>query len=216
VAKLRSANVLNDESILVISADHGEDFRDHDVEIRRGDGLVVRGHHHGHSTYNELVHVPLAIRAPGRLPAGARVATTVRSIDVLPTLVELAGIKATPNQFEGTSLVALARGNAEAAPRISFAERVYYGLAWNSAQNDAAKRVMRTSADSVVSYEDWDQRTQLHESIPLAAPDPELAQQLAAFMQRMDAEAKKTGVTDSGVSLDQESEEQLKALGYVQ
>jgi arylsulfatase A-like enzyme len=216
VARLRSANVLNDESIVVISADHGEDFRDHDVEIRRGDGLVVRGHHHGHSTYNELVHVPLAIRAPGRLPAGARVATTVRSIDVLPTLVELAGIKATPNQFEGTSLVALARGNAEAAPRISFAERVYYGLAWNSAQNDAAKRVMRTSADSVVSYEDWDQRTQLHESIPLTAPDPALTQQLAAFMQRMESEARKAGVTESGVSLDRESQEQLKALGYVQ
>jgi arylsulfatase A-like enzyme len=215
-AKLRSAGVLNDDSILVISADHGEDFRDHDVEIVRGDGIRVRGHHHGHSTYNELVHVPLAIRAPGRLPAGARVTTTVRSIDVLPTLVELAGINATPNQFEGTSLVALARGDAEAAPRISFAERVYYGLAWNSAQHDAAKRVMRTSPDSVVSYEDWDQRTQLHESIP-APPDPELSQQLAAFMQRMEAEAKRSGgVGGRSPSLDRESEEQLKVLGYVQ
>jgi hypothetical protein len=75
---------------------------------------------------------------------------------------------------------------------------------------------MRTSADSVVSYEDWDQRTQLPESIPLAAPDPALTQQLAAFMQRMESEARKAGVTESGVLLDRESQEQLKALGYVQ
>ncbi|HKX45255.1 MAG TPA: sulfatase, partial [Planctomycetota bacterium] len=70
---------IDDETALVLLSDHGEEFWEH--------GSVL----HSHSLYQELVHVPLIFSLPGGRAAGARVAETVRLIDVAPTLLELLG-----------------------------------------------------------------------------------------------------------------------------
>lgn len=71
------ARGLWDDALVVLVADHGEALGEH--------------HRWGHGTHawqNQLA-VPLIVRWPGHLPAGARVAATVRLIDVLPTLAGL-------------------------------------------------------------------------------------------------------------------------------
>jgi choline-sulfatase len=109
---------LDRDTIFVLSADHGEELLDHG-------GLL-----HGYTLYDELVHVPLLLRYPARFPAGGRVVESpVRLIDILPTILELAGIPA-PEGFEGKSLVALLAGGnpQEAQEDIFFSASCVPGL----------------------------------------------------------------------------------------
>ncbi len=98
-ADLRAAGV-DRSSIQVILSDHGEGFWEHD-------GLEE----HGNSLYNELLRIPLILRAPGRLPAGRSVTDLVGIVDVLPTLLDLVGAEA-PEHCRGTSLLDTLAGEA--------------------------------------------------------------------------------------------------------
>lgn len=109
VEGLRARGTL-DSTILVVTADHGEHFGEH--------GL--RGH--GNSLYRELLHVPLVIRAPGRVPSGARVARVVSLRDVPATLLDLAGVQAP--EVTGHSLAPLAQAAGAAARAGAVAARV--------------------------------------------------------------------------------------------
>lgn len=96
---LESENLL-DTTIVVVTSDHGESLYEH--------GLA------GHSSlYDHDLLVPLVISAPLDSARGRRVAAQVRSVDVAPTLVQLARL-ATLDTVDGSSLVPLLRG--EAAP----------------------------------------------------------------------------------------------------
>lgn len=75
--------------IVVVTADHGEEFHDHG------------GVYHGSSLYEEQVHVPLIVNAPGVGPA--RVQQPVESIDVAPTLLGMLAIER-PLSMRGTDL----------------------------------------------------------------------------------------------------------------
>jgi arylsulfatase A-like enzyme len=87
LAQLRERGEL-DNTIIVITADHGEHFGDH--------GLYL----HGNSLYEPLIHVPLVVVWPGHLPAGRRVSTPVSLAGLPNTVQELTGGQPT---FPGTS-----------------------------------------------------------------------------------------------------------------
>lgn len=80
-----------DRTIVVVSADHGEEFWEH--------GRFF----HGQSLYDELLHVPLLVRLPGGAHAGTVVERPVRTIDIAPTLLDWAGLPPPPG-FTGRSL----------------------------------------------------------------------------------------------------------------
>ena len=68
-----------DRTIVVVTADHGELFEQH--------GLSG----HANSLYLDLLHVPLMIRYPARVPAGVRIAAPVSLRDLSTTLIDLSG-----------------------------------------------------------------------------------------------------------------------------
>ena len=80
-------------TIVVLTGDHGEAFQEHFVL--------------GHTVhlYDEMVHVPLMVRWPGRVRGGAVSDTPVGLIDLTPTLLDLAGVAHHASAFEGRSLV---------------------------------------------------------------------------------------------------------------
>jgi arylsulfatase A-like enzyme len=84
-------------TILVITADHGEEFFEHG---QKG---------HQHSLYDEVIRIPLVFVWPGHLPAGIAIQDQVRLIDVMPTLLALAGVQ-DPPRTEGRDLSPLMRG----------------------------------------------------------------------------------------------------------
>lgn len=89
---------LLENTIVVVTADHGDDLYEPGVTL--GHGLGFNGADHS-------FHIPLAIRAPGVAPS--EIASQVRSIDIAPTLLELVGADV-PSGWEGRSLAPWMRG----------------------------------------------------------------------------------------------------------
>lgn len=87
-------------TIVVLLADHGEEFLDH--------GALG----HGNTLYEEMLHVPLVVRAPGIAPR--RVTDLARQIDVLPTVLDLVGLPLPP-AIAGRSLVPALGGRSMAS-----------------------------------------------------------------------------------------------------
>ena len=78
------AEGLLEDTLVVITSDHGEEFFDH--------GEV----NHAMTQYQELVRVPLILLGPG-VPAGARVATPVSLVDLMPTSFAYLGLPLPPD-----------------------------------------------------------------------------------------------------------------------
>jgi len=96
-----------DETIVVITSDHGETLYDHECWFD----------HHG--IYDNVLHVPLIIRYPGKIPAGKRVSGYNQHKDLVPTLLDLAEIETPGVCFDGSSLVPMALGQ-EASKESEF------------------------------------------------------------------------------------------------
>jgi arylsulfatase A-like enzyme len=78
-----------DNTLILVTSDHGEQLGEHDL------------FNHGNSLYRPLVHVPLVIRHPGRVPAGVRVSQPVTVKDIPRTILASVGIH---TAFPGQSL----------------------------------------------------------------------------------------------------------------
>ncbi len=104
------AKGLYDRTVVVITGDHGEGFGEHNIE------------RHGYHLYAAQTKVPLIIRVPG-LPA-RHTATPAGHVDILPTLVDLAG-GAPKAEMMGESLVGVLAGPAGDRPRTIFQQLSY-------------------------------------------------------------------------------------------
>jgi arylsulfatase A-like enzyme len=98
---------LREQTVFAFLSDHGESWGE-----RFADKQDVKGvyHMHGATISDEIVQVPLIVSAPGRLDPGA-VYSQVRSVDLAPTLLDLAGIPA--GGMDGASLLPLVEGTEE-------------------------------------------------------------------------------------------------------
>jgi arylsulfatase A-like enzyme len=102
-----AARGLLENTLIVVTADHGEEFGEHG---RFG---------HGNSLYPSSVHVPLVMVLRGSTPAGVRVKPAVSLRDVPATILDLAGIA---GQLPGTSLRTLWENPASMGQSVVFAE----------------------------------------------------------------------------------------------
>ena len=92
---------LDPNAIVAVTADHGDEFGEHGIRF------------HARSLYNQVIRVPLIVRAPGG--RARTVDTPVSIIDLMPTLLDLAGVNG-PAGMNGVSLAPAIRGEP-AAPR---------------------------------------------------------------------------------------------------
>jgi arylsulfatase A-like enzyme len=90
---LLRARALLDDSVVVLTSDHGEEFMEHG------------GVGHGQTLHREVVHVPMLVRMPGGAGGGGHVDRLVRLTDVLPTVLDAVGIP-TPTGLDGVSWLA--------------------------------------------------------------------------------------------------------------
>ena len=116
--------------VLVVTADHGEEFGEH--------GQMTHLQLH-----DEVMHVPLLVVAPGAR-GGARVAEPVSLVDLMPTLLALAGVEAPPS--EGVPLDGVLRGaDAPSAQRTLFGQSLPYDLTggqWRFVARDARAKCL--------------------------------------------------------------------------
>ncbi|HEY3397891.1 MAG TPA: sulfatase [Armatimonadota bacterium] len=88
---------IEEETLIVFNSDHGETLFDHDCYFD----------HHG--LYDVTIRIPLVFRYPGKVPAGQRIGDFVHMKDIMPTLLDLMGVKTKLN-FDGRSLRPLLQG----------------------------------------------------------------------------------------------------------
>lgn len=109
-------------TLLVLMGDHGEEFYEH------------KAFGHGHSMHCEVINVPLVFSLPRVISRGARISDQTRTIDIMPTILDLLGIK-TDARFEGASLVPLLTGKGRVAagegslfpPSLAYSEGILHG-----------------------------------------------------------------------------------------
>lgn len=89
--------LLLDSTLLIVSSDHGEAFGQHGQFL------------HASSVYDEQVRVPLIVRLPQTNSRISRIATPVELVDVMPTILEAAGVDT--EGMAGESLLSALRGD---------------------------------------------------------------------------------------------------------
>ncbi len=193
VALLRQRGLYEDV-VLVVTSDHGEGFLEH--------GALQ----HGYAPYEELIRVPLVLRLPERLRGRTGpVATPAGLIDLLPTLLELAGLEPEP-AAQGRSLAPLLRG--EPLPeRTLFAESVE-AVAAHGGRHKLLELIAGERLFFDLETDPLEQRPG-----PCDGPCARLARHLEAF-RRAAAEAL-AGQEGGTVPVTPADAELLKALGYL-
>ena len=101
------ASGLDENTIVLITSDHGEEFLDHGK------------YGHNATLYDEVLRVPLLIRAPDAV-RGLRVRAPARHADIMPTILDLAGVPV-PSPITGESLAPVVRGAEMAKERAAVA-----------------------------------------------------------------------------------------------
>lgn len=98
---------LREKTVIIVVSDHGEEYFEHG------------GIDHGHTLYDELVHVPLIVHVPGI--GASKLSAQVSTMDIAPTVIDILGIGSASkfaNQAQGTSLVPYLTGSTSKGKEV--------------------------------------------------------------------------------------------------
>ena len=191
-SKLEAMGFL-DNAVVLVTADHGEEFGDHG-------GLLHRG-----TLFDELVRVPFIVWGRGVGP-GVVDPTLVSTIDIAPTLLAAAGLEP-PTAMEGRDV--LTPSPAPWAGQRVFAQ---YRDALYSVRTPRFK-LIRGPGDQLRLF---DLRADPRERRNLASARPDLAGELSSELEAWRRTRPRISAEDvSATDLDPATEERLRALGYL-
>ncbi|MBN1826105.1 MAG: sulfatase [Candidatus Eisenbacteria bacterium] len=200
--RLRERGVL-DHTLVFFTADHGEVLYEHD-----------RYFGHDIMLYDQSIRVPLIVRAPGTAPAGALSGTTVRNIDLAPTILDLLSIPPEKYPMEGRSFAPSLRGETQEEAPV-FAEVYPPKQDWKSLPRHAVryggwKWITVDGEEGGLLYDmDADPAEQEDRS----GRDPE---SLARMADMLNAWMIQEGGAATGFpELSEEEMERLRSLGYI-
>jgi arylsulfatase A-like enzyme len=201
---LREAGVL-DRSWIALLSDHGEEFFEHGRW------------QHGLSLYEEQLRVPLIVRPPGGIPGGRRVSNLVGQVDLMPTLLEVAGVDS-PEGVQGRSVLPLITGRAGAdfGSSGTFAELACHPeFRWLSASVHSGFKLIRNHRydEPRLRRELYDLERDAGETTNLATTRPVFADYLRARQEASRLFSPASRAVEA--SPDRELEESLRALGYL-
>ncbi|MFM7199453.1 MAG: sulfatase-like hydrolase/transferase [Myxococcota bacterium] len=217
LAFMRERGML-DNTLVIVNADHGELFGEHDI------------YGHDVSLYHPLVHVPLVVRYPKVFPAGVRIDNPVQLTDLYSTVLEVTGLsdKAGPDVV-GRSLLEHLNGGGDP-------QRPVYAEEFRTLMRPLIKEIERMGFDPKtfkihsVQVRDvrmirWPKNTEKvfdistdpGELTDIKEQRPEVYQQLKDLMDAFEKTyppARDAVLASPG--MDEATKEKLKALGYVQ
>jgi arylsulfatase A-like enzyme len=234
--KLDTMGLLSN-TLVVFLSDHGEEFYDHYTEadvnrpLRGKAAPRTNALDHGHSQYEEMIHVPLILHIPGFTPAKAVIDNQVRLIDVMPTIFDALGIRY-GGPMQGVSLLELMRTGERSDDLPSISEFNEGGPERKAIRAGGYKYIWVERPDDCMHYcfndlaqhelfdlrEDPDERNNIYQS------NETLAQEYHGILNkqlRTSQEINKklrAGFTSTGQTkgeIDKDVMENLKALGYL-
>ncbi len=191
---------------VLLTSDHGEEFYDHG------------GWKHGFTLYEEQLRVPFVLRLPGRAHAGRVVPGPVDQIDVVPTLLELAGLAAATELPGRSLLAALDAAPAAGAPRPSFARLERPGLELVAAAARGFKLIRArgefTPPAGRPPVELYDLARDAGERLDLAR-QPTLHRPFLESLLRLHERALGPAAAPETAPIDADTDRTLRALGYI-
>ena len=197
IAALRGQKLYQD-SLLVVTADHGESLGAHGEET------------HGVFLYDETIRVPLLMRLPGTQMAGKRIATKVSLVSVAPTILEAAGVGAPP-EMQGQSLLRIAKSNSGAEqPVYSRSEFPQQAFGWSRLESWRAGKYLYIRAPKPELYDLSADPGAAHN---LAGSSRAVLDTMAGQLQGFDNHF--GGSNSSAASLTSSEMQKLASLGYV-
>jgi arylsulfatase A-like enzyme len=228
VERLRALG-LDRKTLLVFTGDHGEEFLEHGRTF------------HGQSVYGELDALPLVFWGPGFVPSGSTVERTVETIDIMPTLLEISGLKA-PAQAQGRSFLSLLApgrrrdGGDVRADAPGWVDRPAITEKASTTEPMGAPPPQDTESTAIVAsgwklihnakrpagkpeFELYDHPNDPLDRNDVAAGHPDVVQDLAKKLEswrKMAATAKLKPDAETAKTLSKEELERLRSLGYIQ
>lgn len=160
---------MDENTIVIFCSDNG-------AAGGRGDNGVLRASKA--SLYEGGHRVPAIIRFPGKIPEGKICNSTILSMDLFPSLVDLAGGKPAANKLDGISIKSLLLHGEELPPRDLF---------WSFKNQRAMRRgkwkLVSTTKDGITTNELFDLEADLPEENDLSAEEPQLLNDMLQNME---------------------------------
>jgi arylsulfatase len=193
---------LMENTVIIISADHGELLGEHDY-VGHGDFLV-----------DLLIRVPLIVHYPGHFESGTRIRHLTEEVDIAPTILDICGIDG-ERECDGTSLLNLLDSDGWHKDAI-YAEVVRYdGEAFLCCYRTEKHKLMYNSASGGLSLYDVtldpDEETDVKDALSGIAAS--LKQQLLTFSGYHDL---KDLTPSMEYEADEDMKRRLRAVGYFQ
>ncbi|RMH18267.1 MAG: hypothetical protein D6696_13415 [Acidobacteria bacterium] len=188
--------------LLVLASDHGEEFYEHG------------NFQHGRTLHRESLEVPLIVKLPGP-PVRRRIGERVQHVDLLPTILDAAGLPPTAGS-EGRSLLPLLRGAAPGPSRPTFAYLHLDGPARAAIYDRGFKLLQQLAGGGELIHRQlYDLAGDRQERRDLAGDRPLLAGFLAARLRSRLFGPEQRLAGDAAV-IDEELRRSLEALGYLE
>jgi arylsulfatase A-like enzyme len=221
MALLEKHSITEENSIIIITSDHGEEFFDSHPDDSGGI-------FHGRTLHRELMRVPLILSLPGIEPKRRVFDSPVELVDLVPTIVDILEIDTGElEQFQGRSLLPMLTSGIEPSRTVyaggNYSRGAVIKDGWKYYRNDAAKKADRRSClaqpppDQEISFREelYDVRADPRETHNLVAEHPEIASELREALEAIEGEFGRSG-KHRAMDLDEMTREQLEALGYLE
>lgn len=192
----------SENTLLIVLADHGEEFREHGRDW------------HGNTLHDEVLRIPLLIHFPPFVPA-QRVADNVSLVDVLPTLGDLVGMPADASRA-GVSLLGRLQGQP-LPPRPVYAHLFRQAGLWGAPE--LKLRALIEGNWKLLSGSEgeelYDLAADREEAFDRLAEAQDVADRLRLRLAELEARLSGGPPESVSIPLDPETQEALRALGYV-
>lgn len=205
LAAFEAAGCAPEDTVISITADHGEAFYEHGK------------HGHRYSLHDAEVRIPWVLHAPGRVPAGVVIGRQASLIDVAPTLLAVAGLDPLPGAWgkDFSPLIAepeRAWTDADVLTELVLPGRHLFGI-----RTPTWKLVVNLSTGSSDVYDleaDPDARTPVDEGDYPVDRDT-LERRFVETIQKLDAAREAMPRLGERPRMDDLTQRQLKTLGYL-
>jgi len=202
---LKKTDEFND-TLMIIAADHGEEFMDH--------GFVS----HSQSLYNELLHIPFILVYPNGWSGNNRITEMVESVDLMPTLLDLieapeSTAASARRQMSGRPLLPLIQGKEGSGNRISYSSD-FISKQW-AAISAGYKYILKENSCFTRELL-FNIKNDFRETRDLAGADTKRLEDFRLIVKSYRERAKKIGDFTGGESdFNSEQMQMIRGLGYI-
>jgi arylsulfatase A-like enzyme len=189
-----------DHTLMVVTADHGEALGDHGEDT------------HAFYLYNATLSVPLIMEGAALVPPGVTVPDMVRSIDILPTVLDLVALPIPPTVQGRSRVDAIEAERSPALPSIALTDELNLAFGWapiRSVEDDGWKYVRLPSAEL------YDLARDPGELVNLAPDLPDKVTAMDSLLSQVIARTAGDLPRGPEGAVDQATLDRLMSLGYI-